>query len=134
MTEVVAALLGLFFIAVSAAVPIAIVLFINRRFKRSMRERLAQEQTPPPFSSPTAAGTSTKVLLGAALILAAFAVNSEVSLIHRLRASAFPWESPHRQRKKDTAITADAVSSGTCRSRPLLDPVPAFGPLWTLSP
>jgi hypothetical protein len=81
MEEVIWALVGLMILAVAAAVPLAIILFINRRFKRSAKNRLAQEPAPPPFASPKAAAGWTRGFLGAAAILAAFAVNSDVSLI-----------------------------------------------------
>jgi hypothetical protein len=70
-------------VAIFALIPF----FIDRRFKRSRRGRLTNEQSTAPFSSPEAVGKWTKGLLIATLILAVVAVISgvlEIELLSRM--------------------------------------------------
>jgi hypothetical protein len=108
MTDVIVAFLAVLFMVMVLAVPIGVLLFINGRFKRSARDRLAQEPPPPPFASPKAPAAWTRGLLGAAVILAAFAVNSgvaQIGLLSRILGGyGFTWEEVNGNDSRQTAV------------------------------
>lgn len=84
MPEILTALLLIIIAVMFVAFPAAIIFFINGAFKRAGQRSLTAERPAAPFSSPKAAGKWTVGLLGATLILAAFAVNSGVAQIELL--------------------------------------------------
>lgn len=102
-----------------AAVTAAIDIYVERRFKRSRKDRLTNEPTAPPFSSPAVAGTWTKGLLAATLILAVVAVISgifQIELRSRLiRGNASDWSTPEGAESIRSMPTMEQVTQADSR-------------------